>query len=75
MAADGMAHAAAMGLVAEALGERPPLLVEPADPDRTVARLRDALAQDGRFFVSGVLRPFVRRLADRVFSLAPSARA
>ena len=52
MPADGMARLPA-DAVAPALGEKPPLLVEPADPDRTVARLRDALAGAGRFFDRG----------------------
>jgi len=52
--ANGAADPRATGrdLVAAALG-KPRLLVQPADPDETVARLRDALAATGRFYDRG----------------------
>ena len=41
-------------LVAKALGGKPRLLLEPHDPDVTVAKLRDILAATGTLFDRGV---------------------
>lgn len=51
-ATDPAAHSAAEDLVSRALG-KPRLFVQVADPDLTVAALRDVLAATGRFYDRG----------------------